>query len=120
MGRTLEDLGQADGALSCYLNVLARQPRNAHAIGQYLALVSDEPNPAVLESAGGALVNPDATDEGKALVGYGLPNWKLSLRVRNLADDTYVERPNSAYLYGHFYGSPRAVMLRADYGVTSR
>ncbi len=49
-----------------------------------------------------------------------LPNWKLSLLVRNLADDTYVERPNSAYLYGHFYGSPRAVMLRADYALSPR
>lgn len=47
----------------------------------------------------------------------GLPNWEISLLVRNLADETYVERPNSAYLYGHFYGSPRAYMLRADYSV---
>jgi outer membrane receptor for ferric coprogen and ferric-rhodotorulic acid len=50
----------------------------------------------------------------------GLPNTRLSLLVRNLADDTYVERPNSAYLYGHFYGSPRAVMLRVDFGAPSR
>jgi TonB-dependent siderophore receptor len=50
----------------------------------------------------------------------GLPNWKLSLLVRNVTDETYVERPNSAYLYGHFYGAPRAVMLRADYGVSPK
>jgi iron complex outermembrane receptor protein len=49
----------------------------------------------------------------------GLPNWKLSLLVRNVTDETYVERPNSAYLYGHFFGSPRAVLLRADYGVAA-
>jgi len=69
------------------------------------------------------------TDQNYFIEGYerfdlhlgwnGLPNWKLSLLVRNLADSTYVERPNSAYLYGHFYGSPRAVMLRADYGVST-
>jgi TonB-dependent siderophore receptor len=65
------------------------------------------------------------TDQNYSIEGYerfdlhlaynGLPEWKLSLLVRNVADDTYVERPNSAYLYGHFFGSPRAVMLRADY-----
>lgn len=69
------------------------------------------------------------TDQNYTIGGYerfdlhlaynGLPNWKLSLLLRNLADETYVERPNSAYLYGHFYGSPRAVMLRADYGVST-
>jgi outer membrane receptor for ferric coprogen and ferric-rhodotorulic acid len=42
------------------------------------------------------------------------------LLVRNLADETYIERPNSADLCGHFYGSPRAVMLRADYGFSPR
>ncbi len=45
----------------------------------------------------------------------GAPHWDVSLLVRNVADRTYVERPNSAYLYGHFFGSPRAVMLRASY-----
>lgn len=45
----------------------------------------------------------------------GLPQLKLSLLVRNLTDERYVERPNSAYLYGHFFGSPRAALVRADY-----
>jgi tetratricopeptide (TPR) repeat protein len=75
LGRTLEDLGQAEGALSCYLNVFARQPRNAFAIGQYLALVREEPKAAVLEAALGAIGNPEATDEGKALIGYGLVKY---------------------------------------------
>jgi len=38
----------------------------------------------------------------------GLKDWKLSLQVRNVTDETYIERTNSAYLYGHFFGSPRA------------
>jgi tetratricopeptide (TPR) repeat protein len=75
LGRTLEDLGQAEGALSCYLNVIARQPRNAYAIGQYLALVKDAPDLAVLDAANAAMAHPEATDEGKALVGYGLTKF---------------------------------------------
>ncbi|MGH8479075.1 MAG: tetratricopeptide repeat protein [Gammaproteobacteria bacterium] len=38
LGRTLEDLGVAEGALGCYLNVIARRPGHAQATGQYLAL----------------------------------------------------------------------------------
>lgn len=45
-----------------------------------------------------------------------LPRWDLSLLVRNVTDETYIERPNSAFLYGHFFGAPRSVMLRAEYG----
>ncbi len=83
LGRVLEDLGQADGALSCYRTVFARQPGNAFAIGQYLALVRDEPDTAMLDSAIEAMNNPNATDEGKALVGYGL--LKFHDRRRNYA-----------------------------------
>jgi tetratricopeptide (TPR) repeat protein len=75
LGRTLEDLGQADGALSCYLNVIARQPGHPHAIGQYLALVKGDADIAVLDLAMAAMASPDATDEGKALVGYGLAKF---------------------------------------------
>jgi tetratricopeptide (TPR) repeat protein len=75
LGRTLEDLGQADGALSCYLNVFARQPHNACAIGQYLALVRENPDQGVLTAALTAMGNPDVTDEGKALIGYGLARF---------------------------------------------
>lgn len=45
----------------------------------------------------------------------GLEHWDLSLLVRNVTDEKYIERTNSAYLYGHFFGSPRALMLRAEY-----
>jgi len=41
---------------------------------------------------------------------------RLSLLLRNVTDERYVERPNSAYSYGHFFGAPRSVLLRADYG----
>lgn len=40
---------------------------------------------------------------------------KLALLLRNVTDETYIERPNSAYLYGHFFGAPRSVLLRAEY-----
>jgi iron complex outermembrane recepter protein len=46
-----------------------------------------------------------------------LENWHVSLLVRNATDERYIERPNSAYLYGHFFGAPRSVMLRASYSV---
>lgn len=72
LGRTLEDLGEADGAIGCYLNVIARQPDHAQAIGQYLALVRDEPRPDVLASAHAIMARADAAGEAKALVGYGL------------------------------------------------
>lgn len=45
----------------------------------------------------------------------GLDHWDLSLLVRNVTDEKYIERTNSAFLYGHFFGSPRAVMFRAEY-----
>jgi TonB-dependent siderophore receptor len=45
----------------------------------------------------------------------GLEHWDLSLLVRNVTDEKYIERTNSAYLYGHFFGSPRALMFRAEY-----
>jgi TonB-dependent siderophore receptor len=66
------------------------------------------------------------TDENLFVAGYeridlhgsykGFPGWDLSLLVRNVTDEKYIERPNSAFLYGHFYGAPRSVLLRADYG----
>lgn len=72
LGRTLEDLGEAEGAIGCYLNVIARQPAHAQAIGQYLALVRDEPEPDVLATAHAIMSRADVADEAKALVGYGL------------------------------------------------
>lgn len=45
----------------------------------------------------------------------GWQRWEVSLLLRNVTDETYVERVNSAYLYSHFFGSPRALLLRAQY-----
>lgn len=72
LGRTLEDLGEAESALDCYLQVLARRPGHAPALGQYLALVRDEPQAGVVERAQAALEDEAAADQAKALVGYGL------------------------------------------------
>ncbi|MGQ0594051.1 MAG: tetratricopeptide repeat-containing sulfotransferase family protein [Gammaproteobacteria bacterium] len=75
LGRTLEDLGVAEGALGCYLNVIARRPDHAQAIGQYLALVRGDAEARVLDPANRAIASPDATDEAKALIGYGLAKY---------------------------------------------
>jgi tetratricopeptide (TPR) repeat protein len=83
LGRTLEDLGEAEGAIGCYLNVIARQPAHAQAISQYLALVREEPKPDVLTTAHAIMSSADATDETKALVGYGL--LKFHDRRKNYA-----------------------------------
>ncbi len=75
LGRTLEDLGVAEGALGCYLKVIARRPGHAQAIGQYLALVGGDAEARVLDPANTAIASPDATDEAKALIGYGLAKY---------------------------------------------
>lgn len=72
LGRTLEDLGEAEGALGCYLQVLSRRPAHAQALGQYLALVKDEPVLQAVASAESLLRDTGANAESRALVGYGL------------------------------------------------
>ena len=72
LGRALEDLGEADGALSCYQQALARRPANAWALSQYLALARGCVDRALLDRAHAALRDPQARDDAKALVGYGL------------------------------------------------
>jgi tetratricopeptide (TPR) repeat protein len=72
LGRTLEDLGEADGALGCYLQVLSRRPAHAQALGQYLALVKDDPDPQAFANAESLLRDAGANAESRALVGYGL------------------------------------------------
>jgi len=49
------------------------------------------------------------------LHGYykGLPGWEFSVLLRNLFDETYVERANGAFAYGHYLGAPRALLARA-------
>lgn len=43
-----------------------------------------------------------------------MPGWDLSLLVRNLFDERYVERVGGASYY-NFFGAPRAALLRAEY-----
>jgi tetratricopeptide (TPR) repeat protein len=75
LGRTLEDLGQAEGALSCYLNVLARRPGHPRALEQYLGLVRGEAQGEIMAVAHAALANAAVQDEAKALIGYGLAKY---------------------------------------------
>jgi outer membrane receptor for ferric coprogen and ferric-rhodotorulic acid len=44
----------------------------------------------------------------------GLPKWDFSLQVRNLFDETYIERPRDRF-QDNFFGSPRAALFRAEY-----
>ncbi|MGH7964622.1 MAG: tetratricopeptide repeat protein, partial [Candidatus Binatia bacterium] len=75
LGRTLEDVGEAEGALGCYLNVLARRPGHPRALEQYLGLVQGEAKGEVLAAAHSALANAAVQDEAKALIGYGLAKY---------------------------------------------
>ncbi len=76
LGRTMEDLGQAEAALGCYRNVLRRQPGNGMALGQYLALVKDDPEEDKwMSHAQVALEQDETPDEAKALLGYGLAKY---------------------------------------------
>lgn len=45
----------------------------------------------------------------------GVPNWDFLLLVRNVTDEKYIESAASQYQFGSFYGSPRAVLLKASY-----
>jgi len=42
----------------------------------------------------------------------GIEGLDLSLQVRNVLDTTYIERLNGAFAYGHYFGAPRAFLLR--------
>lgn len=75
-GQTLEDLGQAEAALDCYLNVIARHACHAPAIGRYLALANaDVLREDVLAQANATLHNTAMPEEGRALIGYGLVKY---------------------------------------------
>jgi len=43
-----------------------------------------------------------------------LPNWDVSLLIRNVTDENYIESVNTWY-NGNFRGSPRAVLLNVAY-----
>lgn len=44
-----------------------------------------------------------------------IPKWELSLHLRNLLDEKYLERASSTTFFNNFYGSPRAVLGRVKY-----
>lgn len=88
LGRTLEELGQAEGARAAYLNVLKRWPDHALALGNYLGLAGEAEVDAA-ESGRWCAVAEDHVrnecvgDEARALIGYGLA--KYHDRRRNTA-----------------------------------
>jgi len=45
----------------------------------------------------------------------GFRNWELSMQVRNVLDETYLERASSTLIFNNFYGAPRAVLARVKY-----
>ncbi|MET0335161.1 MAG: sulfotransferase [Rhizobacter sp.] len=81
LARTLEDLGEADEARQACRQALHLRPGNAHALGQYIALlrgrddVDDGEAQHRLADARAALDHPATPDEGVARVGYGLAKF---------------------------------------------
>ena len=75
LGHALEDIGDAAGAMGCYRNVLVRIPGHALALGRYLSLVRERAPEALLSAARAALEDAKRTDEGRALIGYGLAKY---------------------------------------------
>lgn len=75
LGHTLEDIGDAAGALGCYRNALAREAGRAVALGRYLALLPAEAPPQLLQAVHHTLEDAARTDEHRALIGYGLAKY---------------------------------------------
>ncbi|BCA57175.1 sulfotransferase [Nitrospira sp. KM1] len=76
LGHAMEDLGRAELAPACYLRVLEQQSGHGLALCHYLSVVEDEVEAASwVEHARRALSDPEALDEAKALVGYGLAKY---------------------------------------------
>jgi TonB-dependent siderophore receptor len=44
----------------------------------------------------------------------GAPDWEVSLQVRNIADERYIERLRDRF-QDNFFGAPRAYLLRTEY-----
>jgi tetratricopeptide (TPR) repeat protein len=76
LGRTLEDLGDAQGALGCYRQVLARCPSHVAAITQALGLSRDSAPAELLANAELLLADPALPAEAVALIGYGLAKYR--------------------------------------------
>jgi TonB-dependent siderophore receptor len=45
---------------------------------------------------------------------HGLPQWDITLQLRNVTDERYIERLRDLY-QDNFFGAPRAVLLRTEY-----
>jgi tetratricopeptide (TPR) repeat protein len=76
LGQALEDIGDCDGALGCYRNVLALAGGHAAALGRYLALLRGAAPEALLAAANAALANERRPDEARALIAYGLAKYR--------------------------------------------
>lgn len=75
LGRALEDTGDAAGALSCYRNVLAREPAHPAALSQYLSLLRAAAPDALLRATGATLRDERVPDETRAVIAYGLAKY---------------------------------------------
>jgi tetratricopeptide (TPR) repeat protein len=75
LGGALEDTGDAAGALSCYRNVLAREPAHPAALSQYLALLRTEAPPQLLRATEATLRDERLPDEPRAVIAYGLAKY---------------------------------------------
>jgi len=80
LARTLEDIGEAEGARNSYANVLRRRPDHALALGNYLALspeetAQDAESGAWRDHAQATLTDAATADEARALIGYGLAKY---------------------------------------------
>ena len=62
LARALEDVGDAESARECYLNVLARVRNHPFALGQYLALLREAASDALHASARKILFDSDRAD----------------------------------------------------------
>lgn len=84
LGRTLEDLGQADEARAAYLAALQRRPAPGLALGNYLALLrgdaraDGDESARLLGLARTALHAESTPDEARAFVGQGLAKFHLA------------------------------------------
>jgi len=74
LARTLEDLGESEGAESAYLNVLRRRPGHALALGSYLGLARGDAGEWQAK-AQAALSDDTTRDEARAAIGYGLAKY---------------------------------------------
>lgn len=80
LGRTLEDMGDAQSARAAYLNALHLRPDHAVALGNYLGLAreaggDDSEREHWQAIAQGFLRSEGVGDEPKALIGYGLAKY---------------------------------------------